>query len=47
MFFNIDNMFDYQLDIYIGNKLTQSQQMTMSDQMLADFFHADMPARGK
>ena len=38
MFFNIGNMFDCQLDIYIGNQLTQSQQITMSDQMLADFF---------
>ena len=38
MFFNIDNMFDCQLDIYIGNKLVQSQQITMSDTMLADFF---------
>ena len=38
MFFNIDNMFDCQLDIYIGNQLVQSQQITMSDQMLADFF---------
>lgn len=35
MFFNIDNMFDCQLDIYIGNQLVQSQQMTMPDQMLA------------
>lgn len=47
MFFNIGNMFDCQLDIYIGNQLVQSQQITMSDQMLADFFHADMPASGK
>lgn len=38
MFFNIDNMFDCQLDIYIGNQLVQSQQITMSDPMLADFF---------
>lgn len=38
MFFNIGNMFDCQLDIYIGNQLVQSQQITMSDQMLADFF---------
>lgn len=35
MFFNIGNMFDCQLDIYIGNQLVQSQQMTMPDQMLA------------
>ena len=35
MFFNIGNMFDCQLDIYIGNQLVQSQQITMSDQMLA------------
>ena len=35
MFFNIDNMFDCQLDIYIGNQLVQSQQITMPDQMLA------------
>lgn len=35
MFFNIDNMFDCQLDAYIGNQLVQSQQMTMPDQMLA------------
>ena len=38
MFFNIDNMFDCQLDIYVGNQLVQSQQMTMPDQMLAVFF---------
>ena len=38
MFFNIGNMLDCQLDIYIGNQLIQSQQITMSDQMLADFF---------
>ena len=38
MFFNIDNMFDCQLDIYIGNQLVQSQQITMSDQMLAAQF---------
>lgn len=38
MFFNIGNMLDCQLDIYIGNQLVQSQQITMSDQMLADFF---------
>lgn len=47
MFFNIDNMFDCQLDIYVGNQLTQSKQITMSDQMLSDFFHADMPASDK
>ena len=35
MFFNIGNMLDCQLDIYIGNQLVQSQQMTMPDQMLA------------
>ena len=35
MFFNIDNMFDCQLDIYIGNQLVQSQQMTMPAQMLS------------
>ena len=35
MFFNIDNMFDCQLDIYVGNQLVQSQQMTMPDKMLA------------
>lgn len=35
MFFNIGDMFDCQLDIYIGNQLVQSQQMTMPDQMLA------------
>ena len=38
MFFNIDNMFDCQLDIYIGNQLVQSQQITMPAQMLADIF---------
>ena len=38
MFFNIDNMFDCQLDIYIGNQLVQSQQITMPDQMLATQF---------
>lgn len=38
MFFNIDNMFDCQLDIYIGNQLVQSQQITMPDQMLAAQF---------
>lgn len=35
MFFNIDNMFDCQLDIYIGNQLVQGQQITMPGQMLA------------
>lgn len=34
MFFNIGNMLDCQLDIYIGNQLVQSQQITMPDQML-------------
>ena len=34
MFFNIGNMFDCQLDIYIGNQLVQSQQITMPDQLL-------------
>lgn len=38
MFFNIGNMFDCQLDIYIGNQLVQSQQITMSDPMLATQF---------
>ena len=38
MFFNIDNMLDCQLDIYIGNQLVQSQQITMPDQMLAAQF---------
>lgn len=38
MFFNIGNMLDCQLDIYVGNQLVQSQQITMSDRMLADFF---------
>lgn len=47
MFFNIGNMLDCQLDIYIGNQLVQSQQITMPDQMLADFLHADMPASDK
>ena len=46
MFFNIDNMFDCQLDIYVGNQLVQSQQITMPAQMLA-VFYADMPASGK
>ena len=34
MFFNIGHMLDCQLDIYIGNQLVQSQQITMPDQML-------------
>lgn len=34
MFFNIGNMLGCQLDIYIGNQLVQSQQITMPDQML-------------
>lgn len=38
MFFNIGNMFDCQLDIYVGNKLVQSQQITMPAQMLATQF---------
>ena len=38
MFFNIGNMLDCQLDIYIGNQLMQSQQITMPDQMLATQF---------
>ena len=38
MFFNIGNMLDCQLDIYIGNQLTQSQQVSMLDQMLAAQF---------
>lgn len=38
MFFNIGNMLDRQLDIYIGNQLMQSQQITMPDQMLAAQF---------
>lgn len=38
MFFNIGNMLDCQFDIYIGNQLMQSQQMTMPDQMLAAQF---------
>lgn len=38
MFFNIGNMLDCQLDIYIGNQLMQSQQITMPDQMLAAQF---------
>lgn len=38
MFFNIGDMFDCQLDIYVGNQLTHSQQITVSDPMLADFF---------
>ena len=38
MFFNIGNMFDCQLDIYIGNQLVQSQQITMPDQILISQF---------
>lgn len=38
MFFNIGNMLDCQLDIYIGNQLVQSQQITMPDQMLSAQF---------
>ena len=38
MFFNIGNMFDCQLDIYIGNQLVQSQQITMPDQILIGQF---------
>ena len=38
MFFNIGNMLDCQLDIYIGNQLVQSQQITMPDQMLMSQF---------
>lgn len=38
MFFNIGNMLDCQLDVYIGNQLMQSQQITMPDQMLAAQF---------
>ena len=38
MFFNIGNMLECQLDIYIGNQLTQSQQVAMPDQMLAAQF---------
>lgn len=38
MFFNIGNMLDCQLDIYVGNQLVQSQQMTAPDQMLAARF---------
>lgn len=34
MFFNIGNILDCQLDIYIGNQLVQSQQMTIPYQML-------------
>ncbi len=33
MFFNM-NVTPVQLDIYIGNQLVQSQQMTMPNQML-------------
>lgn len=38
MLFNIGNMLDCELDIYIGNQLVQSQQMTAPDQMLAAQF---------
>lgn len=38
MFFNIGNMLDCQLDVYIGNHLVQSQQIAMPDQMLAAQF---------
>ena len=38
MFFNIGNMFDCQLDIYIGNQLVQSQHITMPDQILIGQF---------
>ena len=38
MFFNIGHMLDCQLDIYIGNQLVQSQQITMPDQMLIGQF---------
>lgn len=38
MFFNFGNMLDCELDIYIGNQLVQSQQMTAPDQMLAAQF---------
>ena len=37
MFFNM-NVTPIQLDIYIGNQLVQSSQMTMPDQMLAAQF---------
>ena len=35
---NIGNMLDCELDIYVGNQLVQSQQITMPDQMLAAQF---------
>lgn len=38
MFINIGNMLDCELDIYVGNQLVQSQQITMPDQMLAAQF---------
>lgn len=41
MFFNFGNfgnILDCELDIYIGNQLMQSQQMTAPDQMLAAQF---------
>lgn len=38
MFFNIGNMLDCQLDIYVGNQLVQSQQMTAPEQMLITQF---------
>lgn len=38
MFFNIVNMLDCQLDVYVGNQLVQSQQIAMPDQMLAAQF---------
>ena len=38
MFFNIGNMLDCQLDIYVGNQLMQSQQIAMPDQMLVAQF---------
>ena len=38
MFFNIGNMLDCQLDVYVGNQLVQSQQIAMPDQMLAAQF---------
>ena len=38
MFFNIGHMLDCQLDIYIGNQLVQSEQITMPDQILISQF---------
>lgn len=38
MFFNIGNMLDCQLDIYIGTQLVQSQQITAPDQTLVAQF---------